>query len=52
LQTFYDFRAEIYRLQNNVEEAIMNYRQAIILNPRDHEAYFRRAEMYEKVIYK
>lgn len=42
-------RAEIYRQQNNVDEAIMNYRQAIMLDPKDHEAFFRRAEMYEKV---
>ena len=29
---------------------IVNYTQAIKLNPDDYEAYYQRAEMYEKVI--
>ena len=29
--------------------AIVNYTQAIKLNPDDYEAYYQRAEMYEKV---
>lgn len=42
-------RAEILRKENNPNDAIMNYSMAIKLNPRDHEAYFQRAAMYEKV---
>ena len=30
--------------------AIVNYTQAIKLDPEDYEAYYQRAEMYEKVI--
>jgi tetratricopeptide (TPR) repeat protein len=42
------FRAEIYKKQDDITMAIVNYTQAIKLNPRDHEAYFARAECYEK----
>lgn len=46
---FYSSRAEILRKENNPNDAIINYSMAIKLNPRDHEAYFQRAAMYEKV---
>ena len=51
LKTMYWFvnRAEIYRKVDDITMAIINYTQAIKVNPQDHEAYFRRAQMYEKV---
>ena len=45
----YRSMAEIYKKQDDITMAIVNYTQAIKLNPRDHEAYFARAECYEKV---
>ena len=45
----YRSMAEIYKRQDDITMAIVNYTQAIKLNPRDHEAYFARAECYEKV---
>ena len=46
----YRSMAEIYMKQDDITMAIVNYTQAIKLNPRDHEAYFARAECYEKVL--
>ena len=43
------YRAEIYRKQGDITMAIVNYTQAIKMNPTDHDAYFQRAEMYEQV---
>lgn len=45
----YRARAEIFRRLGDATMAAINYTQAIRLNPDDAEAYFRRAEMYEKV---
>ena len=42
------FRAEIYRNQEDITMAIVNYSQTIKLDPEDHDAFFKRAEMYEK----
>ncbi|XP_078601975.1 uncharacterized protein LOC144876496 isoform X1 [Branchiostoma floridae x Branchiostoma japonicum] len=44
----YRSRAEVYRKQDDYTSAIVNYTQAIKLQPDDHEAYYYRAEMYEK----
>ncbi|WAR00024.1 TTC6-like protein [Mya arenaria] len=44
----YRSMAEIYQKQDDITMAIVNYTQAIKLNPRDHEAFFARAECYEK----
>ena len=43
-------RAQIHREAGDVTMAIVNYTQAIKLDPEDYEAYYQRAEMYEKVI--
>ena len=43
-------RAQIHRESGDVTMAIVNYTQAIKLDPEDYEAYYQRAEMYEKVI--
>ena len=43
-------RAQIHREGGDVTMAIVNYTQAIKLDPEDYEAYYQRAEMYEKVI--
>ena len=43
------YRAEIFRQRGDVTMAIMNYSQTIKLDRNDHEAYYKRAEMYEKV---
>ena len=43
------FRAEIYKKQDDITMAIVNYTQAIKLNPQDHEAVYARAACYEKV---
>ena len=42
-------RASIFREQGDVTMAIVNYTQAIKLNPDDYEAYYQRAEMYQAV---
>ncbi len=42
-------RAQIYRESGDVTMAIVNFTQAIKLDPEDYEAYYQRAEMYEKV---
>ena len=44
-------RAQIHREGGDVTMAIVNYTQAIKLDPEDYEAYYQRAEMYEKVIF-
>ena len=43
-------RAEIYREKEDITMAIVNYTQTIKLDPEDHDAFFKRAEMYEKVM--
>ena len=43
-------RAQIHREGGDVTMAIVNYTQAIKLDPEDYEAYYQRAEMYEKVL--
>lgn len=42
-------RAAIYREEGDVTMSIVNFTQAIKMNPNDHDAYYQRAEMYEKV---
>ncbi|XP_033743076.1 uncharacterized protein LOC117329299 isoform X6 [Pecten maximus] len=44
----YRSMAEIYRKQGEITMAVINYTQAVKLNPLDHEAYYQRALMYEK----
>ena len=43
------FRATIYRQSGDITMAIVNFTQAIKLDKDDYEAYYQRAEMYEKV---
>ena len=42
-------RANIFRETGDVTLAIVNFSQAIKLDPNDYEAYYQRAQMYEKV---
>ncbi|XP_021358969.1 uncharacterized protein LOC110454008, partial [Mizuhopecten yessoensis] len=44
----YRSMAEIYRKQGEITMAVINFTQAVKLNPLDHEAYYQRALMYEK----
>ena len=41
--------ARIYRQFGDTTMSIVNFTQAIKLNPNDYESYFQRAQMYEKV---
>ena len=42
-------RASVFKSLGDVTMAIVNYTQAIKLQPSDSEAYQQRAEMYEQV---
>ena len=42
-------RAIIHKETGDVTMAVVNYTQAIKNNPRDDDAYYQRAEMYEAV---
>ncbi|KAH9523334.1 hypothetical protein Btru_066421, partial [Bulinus truncatus] len=44
----YRSMAEIYKQQNDITMAIINYSSAIKFNPSDHEAFYQRAQLYEK----
>lgn len=41
-------KAEIYRSKGDITMSIVNYTRAIKARPEDDEAYFRRAQMFEK----
>ena len=43
------FRAEIYKQQGDSTMAIINYSQAIKLNPDDAEVYYNRAALFKEV---
>ena len=42
-------RAMVCKATGDHTMAIVNFTQAIKLNPEDYEAYYQRAEMYESV---
>lgn len=42
-------RAQLYRDQNEITLAIVNYSLAVKCDETDYEAFYQRAQMYEKV---
>lgn len=49
--SFFDSRAQIFTSMGDLTMAIMNFTQTVKLDPQDHEAFFKRAELYEAVSY-
>jgi Tfp pilus assembly protein PilF len=43
------FRAEIYKQEGDSTMAIINYSQAIKLEPEDANIHYRRASLFEEV---
>lgn len=45
---FFRSRADIFALLGDFTMAIVNYTQAIKFNPTDENAFYQRAQLYEK----